>query len=69
MIRPARPIRPARRSRVAGPASLAVLAALLAGAGCARKDDPIPPADAQRSEAPRLSAPGVVADPIRDRTE
>lgn len=42
------------------------LAVLAAAAGCARKGDPVPPADAMRSPAPQLIAPGEVTQPIRD---
>ncbi|SFI50622.1 hypothetical protein [Albimonas pacifica] len=48
-----------------GVAMLAVLAAV-AVAGCARKGDPVPPADAVRSDAPQLIAPGEVTRPIQD---
>ena len=44
---------------------LAVIAAVVA-AGCARKGDPIPPADAVRSDAPQVIAPGEVTRPIQD---
>ena len=54
-----------RPSGVSCGAMLAVIAAVVA-AGCARKGDPIPPADAVRSDAPQVIAPGEVTRPIQD---
>lgn len=45
--------------------ALALLLAALVVAGCARKGDPEPPEGWVAPEGPRLSAPGVVTDPIR----
>ncbi len=52
-------------SGASGAAALAILAAL-AASGCARKGDPVPPADAVRSDAPQLIAPGEVTRPVQD---
>ena len=42
----------------------AVLLAVLLAA-CARKGDPLPPEGAAVSDAPRVTAPSLVTDPIR----
>lgn len=59
-----REVGPGLRRPVRAATVLLTAAALLAIAGCARKGDPVPPADALRSEAPTMAAPGEVTDPI-----
>ena len=57
--------------RAAGRAATLALAAgaLALSAGCARKNEPVPPKDAVRPAGPVYAAPGEVTDPIGDLDE
>lgn len=58
-----------RAARRGAALALVVAAVALSSGGCARKGDPKPPADAERSSSPPVSAPGEVTDPIRSLDE